>query len=74
MLEVLALLQELHRGGLTIVLVTHELDVAACTSRRLLVRDGRLVSDVRQQPVDATAELRRLEQEALLEKAESGAA
>jgi len=36
--------------------------------------DGRLVSDVRQQPVDATAELRRLEQEALLEKAESGAA
>ena len=72
--EVLALLQELHRGGLTIVLVTHELDVAACTSRRLLVRDGRLVIDLRQQPVDATVELRRLEQEALLEKAESGAA
>jgi len=64
-LEVLALLQELHRGGLTIVLVTHEQDVAACASRRLIVRDGKLVSDVRQQPADAVAELRRLEQEAL---------
>ena len=69
--EVLALLQELHRSGLTIVLVTHELDVAACTSRRLLVRDGRLVSDLRQQPVDAASELRRLEQEALNEKHET---
>jgi putative ABC transport system ATP-binding protein len=44
--EILALLQGLHREqGLTIVMVTHEPDVAACASRQIVVRDGLIASD-----------------------------
>jgi putative ABC transport system ATP-binding protein len=58
-LEVLALLQTLNRDrGITIVLVTHERDIAACASRVVTMRDGQIVSDLRQEePVDAAAEL-----------------
>jgi putative ABC transport system ATP-binding protein len=60
-LEVLALLQRLNRErGITIVLVTHEHDIAACASRVVTFRDGRIVSDVREPSVDAAAELARL--------------
>jgi putative ABC transport system ATP-binding protein len=61
-LEVLALLQKLNRErGITIVLVTHEHDIAACASRVVTFRDGRIVSDVQnEQPVDAAAELEKL--------------
>jgi putative ABC transport system ATP-binding protein len=54
-LEVLALLQRLNREqGITIVLVTHEHDIAACAKRIITVRDGRIVSDVVQDaPADA---------------------
>ena len=54
--EVLALLQKLNReSGITIVLVTHEPDIAACASRVVLVRDGRIVSDTRNNPPLAAA-------------------
>jgi putative ABC transport system ATP-binding protein len=43
----LALLQTLNREGLTIVLVTHEPDIAAYASRVLSFRDGRLRTDER---------------------------
>jgi putative ABC transport system ATP-binding protein len=60
-LEVLALLQRLNRErGITIVLVTHEHDIAACASRVVTFRDGRVVSDIRNQSVDAAAELEKL--------------
>jgi len=61
-LEVLALLQRLNRErGITIVLVTHEQDIAACANRVMTFRDGRMVSDVRQEkPLDAAAELAQL--------------
>ena len=46
--EILAILQNLVRErGITLVLVTHEPDVAACAARIVTVRDGRLASDVR---------------------------
>jgi putative ABC transport system ATP-binding protein len=58
-LEVLALLQRLNRQrGITIVLVTHEREIAACASRVITMRDGRIVSDVAQEtPSDAAAAL-----------------
>jgi putative ABC transport system ATP-binding protein len=58
-LEVLALLQALNRDrGITIILVTHEHDIAACASRVITFRDGRLVTDVVQDaPIDAHAAL-----------------
>jgi putative ABC transport system ATP-binding protein len=56
--EILALLQRLNRAGLTIVLVTHEPDIATFASRVLVFRDGRLLSDERQAtPQDAAATL-----------------
>ncbi len=61
-LEVLALLQELNRNErITIVLVTHEHDIAACASRVVTFRDGRVLRDVVQEkPLDATLALARL--------------
>jgi len=44
-LEIVAVLQALHRSGLTIVLVTHEPDIARHARRTLLFRDGQLISD-----------------------------
>jgi putative ABC transport system ATP-binding protein len=61
-LEVLGLLQALNRGsGITICLVTHEPDIAACASRVINMRDGRVRTDVyNQAPVDAHAALAEL--------------
>jgi putative ABC transport system ATP-binding protein len=55
--EVLGLLQSLHKTGITIVIVTHEPDIAAYADRRLVVRDGRILSDEPQTPHDAEADL-----------------
>jgi len=46
-LEIMALLQGLNQQGMTIVLVTHELDVAAHAGRILSFRDGRVIRDER---------------------------
>ncbi len=48
--EVMALFQELGRGGITVLLVTHEADIAQYASRVLTMRDGRVVSDTRRDP------------------------
>jgi putative ABC transport system ATP-binding protein len=56
-LEIMALFQELGRSGITIVLVTHEPDIAEFTSRVVMMRDGKVLSDVSQTPVDARAAL-----------------
>ena len=65
--EIMALLQRLNRDGLTIVLVTHESDIAAFAGRRLLFRDGRLIGDQRGRSEDAAALLASLpEEEAVL--------
>ncbi len=44
-LEIMGLLQELNRGGMTVVLVTHEADVARFARRVLYFRDGQVVKD-----------------------------
>ncbi|MBL0917879.1 MAG: ABC transporter ATP-binding protein [Hydrogenophaga sp.] len=51
--DVMRLLAELNHQGITIVLVTHEQDVAAWARRRLVFRDGQVVEDVHQAPVGA---------------------
>jgi putative ABC transport system ATP-binding protein len=53
-LEIMALFQELNRGGMTVVIVTHEPDVAKFARRVLSFRDGKLVGDkVNPTPDDA---------------------
>ncbi|MFO0103832.1 MAG: ABC transporter ATP-binding protein [Cyanobium sp.] len=46
--EVLAIFDELHRSGITLVLVTHEDDVAARAEQVVHFRDGRLIGSVDQ--------------------------
>ncbi len=60
-IEIMGIFQKLNAEGISIVMVTHELDIARYTKRNLIMRDGRVVSDV---PVadrlHAEAELHRL--------------
>jgi len=61
--EIMGVFQQLNDRGITIVMVTHELDIAHYCKRNLIMRDGRLVSDT---PVArrllAPEEMRRLEE------------
>jgi putative ABC transport system ATP-binding protein len=50
-LEIITLFQELNRANITLVLVTHEPDIASYTRRVILLRDGRISTDRRQEPV-----------------------
>jgi putative ABC transport system ATP-binding protein len=52
-LEIMALLQELNRQGMTVVLVTHEGDVARFARRILAFRDGRIVQDEKNEALAA---------------------
>ena len=45
--DIMVLFDQLHRSGNTVILVTHEADIAAHASRRVTLRDGKVVSDVR---------------------------
>ncbi len=60
-IELMGVFQKLNDEGITIIMVTHELDIASYTRRNVIMRDGRVVSD---QPVAkrllATEELGKL--------------
>lgn len=43
--EIMEIFEGLHKEGRTIILVTHEPEIAACASRQLLVRDGLITQD-----------------------------
>jgi putative ABC transport system ATP-binding protein len=45
--EIMALFRRLHEGGNTIILVTHEADIAAYADRVIYIRDGQVEKDVR---------------------------
>ena len=63
-IDVMGVFQKLNDQGITIIMVTHELDIARYTKRTVIMRDGRVVSDT---PVvnrlNAEDELRRLQEE-----------
>jgi putative ABC transport system ATP-binding protein len=48
--QVMSLLGELHRDGLTLILVTHDHEIGATAERRIEVRDGNIVADQRLSP------------------------
>ena len=75
-LEIMGLFQELNRRGKTIIMVTHEPELAAYTRRIVTLRDGRLVSDNRiASPRSAPLDLDKWNMEhALLSGQASGAA
>ena len=45
--EIMGLFTTLNRQGITIIMVTHEADVAAYAGRRITFRDGRIIDDTR---------------------------
>ncbi len=57
-LEVMTIFQELHKNGKTILLVTHEHDIAKYAHRLITFRDGRIIADVpNSNPHDAAYDL-----------------
>jgi putative ABC transport system ATP-binding protein len=58
-LEVMSILQGLNQEGATLVIVTHEADIAQYAGRTLYCRDGRIRRDDRRTPADAAADLAR---------------
>jgi putative ABC transport system ATP-binding protein len=53
-IDVMAIFQELWQSGITVVLVTHEADMAEFASRVVVMLDGRILSDRAQEPKRAT--------------------
>lgn len=59
--EIMAIFQKLNSQGITIIMVTHEPEVAAFTKRNIVFRDGRIIADSTvPEPMDAEAERRKL--------------
>lgn len=60
-IEVMTVFQQLHRQGKTVILVTHEQDIARYANRHITFRDGRIISDkINQNPADAATDLKNL--------------
>jgi putative ABC transport system ATP-binding protein len=51
--EVMAIFQDLRLSGITVVLVTHEPDIASYAARVVTMKDGKVLSDRRQNPETA---------------------
>jgi putative ABC transport system ATP-binding protein len=59
--EIMAIFQRLHREGKTVIMVTHELDIAEHCARIIRFKDGRVLSDEQvAHPKDALKELESL--------------
>ena len=53
--EIMALFARLHEAGNTIIVVTHEADIAAYAHRVIAIRDGEVAKDIRQTPINPAA-------------------
>ncbi len=63
-IEIMGVFQELNRSGITIVMVTHELDIAHYAKRMVVMRDGRVVTDEQiAESFSSEKELEKLRQE-----------
>lgn len=45
--EIMELFQEINKSGATIVVITHEMEIAACAKRIVQIKDGKIVKDSR---------------------------
>ncbi|SRR6266702_1420871 len=62
-IEIMGVFQKLNQQGITLVMVTHELDIARYTKRNVIMRDGRIVGDTLvSSRLQAETELDRLRQ------------
>ncbi|MDP2137249.1 MAG: ABC transporter ATP-binding protein [Candidatus Didemnitutus sp.] len=60
--EIMGVFQKLNEQGITVIMVTHELDIARYCRRNLIMRDGRVVNDVQvADRLHATGELSRIQ-------------
>ena len=60
-IEIMGVFQKLNNQGITLVMVTHELDIARYTRRNVIMRDGQVVTDIAvQNRLHAESELARL--------------
>ena len=63
-IEIMGVFQDLNRKGITVVMVTHELDIAHYCRRMVIMRDGRVIKDEAiPEPLDSAEELRKLHEE-----------
>jgi putative ABC transport system ATP-binding protein len=62
-IEIMGVFQKLNAAGITIIMVTHELDIARYTKRTVILRDGKIVADEKvRERLNAEVELTRLKQ------------
>ncbi|MDX1953737.1 MAG: ABC transporter ATP-binding protein [Verrucomicrobiota bacterium] len=63
-IEIMGVFQELNRQGVTVVMITHELDIASYSKRIVVMRDGRVVKDdAVQDRLDSAEELEKLQRD-----------
>ncbi len=55
--EIMSILEGLNRDGITVILVTHEVDIAAYASREIFIKDGRILIDRRTKGRSQTVEV-----------------
>ncbi|MES2398094.1 MAG: ABC transporter ATP-binding protein [Bacteroidota bacterium] len=58
--EIMSIFQELNKQGSTIILVTHETDIANFAKRKIVFRDGKIITDISNEQKNAVEELLKL--------------